>query len=395
MGTLRPDIRKDFIDLCISCKAVVCCRVSPIQKAEVVELVKEHTGAITLSIGDGANDVAMIQKASVGVGISGNEGLQAANSADFAIAQFRYLSRLLFVHGAWNYSRISKVILYSFYKNITLYIIELWFAIYNYWSGQVIYERWTIGMYNILFTSLPPIALGLFDRTCTAETREKFPSLYHSSQNSELFNIREFWKWIAISIYHSILLFWLPLGAFHTGVEWSSGRTDDYLVLGNTVYTLVVITTCLKAGIEMDAWTWVSHASIWGSIVLWFLFLADIIYRSIKSTVFRTETDKIRIAEAMNISQSGVSVYIEGGNKPLMTESSKLLNSMTKKFRKKRKSGQEQTQTEMDLRHGYAFSQSEGEGVSQAEYIRRYDTSRPRSTESSLPPVSGGQSPPP
>merc|ERR1719242_1411656 len=89
-------------------------------------------------------------------------------------------------------------------------------------------------------------------------------------------------------------------------------------------------------------------------------------------------TESSKLLNSMNISQSGVSVYIEGGHKPLMTESSKLLNSMTKKFRKKRKSGQEQTQTEMDLRHGYAFSQSEGEGVSQAEYIRRYDTSRPR-----------------
>ena len=87
----------------------------------------------------------MIQKANVGVGISGNEGLQAANNSDFAIGQFSYLARLLFVHGAWNYTRISKVILYSFYKNICLYIIELWFAFYNYWSGQVLFERWTIG----------------------------------------------------------------------------------------------------------------------------------------------------------------------------------------------------------------------------------------------------------
>ena len=142
---LNHSLRKDFIDLCSMCNAVICCRVSPIQKAEVVELVQEHTKAITLSIGDGANDVAMIQKAQVGVGISGNEGLQAANSADFAIAQFRFLQRLLFVHGAWNYTRISKVILYCFYKNICLYIIELWFAIYSYWTGQVLFERWTIG----------------------------------------------------------------------------------------------------------------------------------------------------------------------------------------------------------------------------------------------------------
>merc|ERR1719470_652507 len=277
--TLLPEFRKDFIELCTSCRAVICCRVSPIQKAEMVELVKEHTKAITLSIGDGANDVAMIQKAAVGVGISGNEGLQAANSADFAIAQFRFLSRLLFVHGAWNYSRISKVVLYSFYKNITLYIIELWFAIYSYWSGQVIYERWTIGMFNILFTSLPPLALGIFDQTCSAETRESNPALYKTSQNSELFNIKKFWLWIGTAIFHSVLLFWVPMLAMSTGVSWSSGHTDGYLILGNTVYSLVVIVTCLKAGLVMDNWTWFSHLSIWGSIALWFIFL--VVYSSL------------------------------------------------------------------------------------------------------------------
>ena len=143
---LEQSVRQEFIDLCTRCSAVICCRVSPIQKAEMVELVQEYTQAISLAIGDGANDVAMIQKAQVGVGISGNEGLQAVNSADFAIAQFRFLQKLLFVHGAWNYTRIAKVILYSFYKNICLYIIELWFAIYSYWTGQVLFERWTIGM---------------------------------------------------------------------------------------------------------------------------------------------------------------------------------------------------------------------------------------------------------
>jgi len=430
--TLLPDMRKDFIELCTSCKAVVCCRVSPIQKAEMVELVKEHTGAITLSIGDGANDVAMIQKAAVGVGISGNEGLQAANSADFAIAQFRFLSRLLFVHGAWNYSRISKVILYSFYKNITLYIIELWFAIYNYWSGQVIYERWTIGMYNLFFTSAPPVALGLFDRTCTAATREEYPSLYHSTQKSEFFNHREFWKWIGNSIFHSVLLFWLPQLSMYFGVSWENGKTDGYLVLGNTVYTLVVVTTCLKAGIEMDAWTWFSHGSIWGSIALWFLFLLiyshiwpsakfvasnmagmseillsspvfwfslllvptitlllDVSYRAIKTTVFTTETDRIRIAEVMN---KEVAVYVQGGKRPL-TESSRLLRNVRKRFRKNKQRQEEQATMEMDVRHGYAFSQEEAGAVSQGEYIRRYDTSsRPRST-CNMPRVTGGSSP--
>ena len=425
--TLLPEFRKDFIDLCTSCRAVICCRVSPIQKAEMVELVKEQTKAITLSIGDGANDVAMIQKAAVGVGISGNEGLQAANSADFAIAQFSFLSRLLFVHGAWNYSRISKVILYSFYKNITLYIIELWFAIYNYWSGQVIYERWTIGMYNVLFTSAPPVALGLFDRSCSAKTREEYPSLYHSTQNSEYFNHREFWKWIGMSLFHSVLLFWLPQLAMYSGVSWPSGASDGYLVLGNTVYTMVVVTTCLKAGIEMDAWTWFSHASIWGSILLWFLFLcvysnlwptftfvasnmpgmvnmifsslvfwllmvlvpavtliADVAFKATKTTVFTTETDRIRIAE---IVKREVAPYIENGRRPL-TESSRLLRNVRKRFQRNRQvpmlsatfretyfffQRQEQmSQTELDVSHGYAFSQVENLNVTLSVHYKCY-----------------------
>jgi phospholipid-transporting ATPase len=104
---------------------VICCRVSPKQKAEVVELVKRSTDDITLAIGDGANDVGMIQTAHVGVGIMGREGVQAACAADYTIGQFRFLTKLLFVHGVWSYRRLCKVLLYSFYKNICLYVMEV------------------------------------------------------------------------------------------------------------------------------------------------------------------------------------------------------------------------------------------------------------------------------
>lgn len=100
--------------------------MSPLQKALVVKLVKRNLKSLLLAIGDGANDVSMIQAAHVGVGISGVEGLQAARSADVAIGQFRYLRKLLLVHGAWSYQRISKVILYSFYKNITMFMTQFW-----------------------------------------------------------------------------------------------------------------------------------------------------------------------------------------------------------------------------------------------------------------------------
>lgn len=106
-------------------------RVSPLQKALVVKLVKKNLNAILLAIGDGANDVSMIQAAHVGVGISGVEGLQAARSADVAISQFRYLRKLLLVHGSWSYQRLSKLILYSFYKNICLYMTQFWVSAFG------------------------------------------------------------------------------------------------------------------------------------------------------------------------------------------------------------------------------------------------------------------------
>lgn len=126
---LEKDIEKTFYELAIKCKAVVCCRVSPLQKALVVKLVKKFSNSILLAIGDGANDVSMIQAAHVGVGISGVEGLQAARSADFSIAQFRFLRKLLLVHGAWAYQRLSKMIFYYFYKNVALYLTQFWVSV--------------------------------------------------------------------------------------------------------------------------------------------------------------------------------------------------------------------------------------------------------------------------
>ncbi|KRZ45444.1 putative phospholipid-transporting ATPase IA [Trichinella pseudospiralis] len=270
---LYGDIRRTFLDLAICCRVVICCRVTPMQKAEVVDLVKQSVGAITLAIGDGANDVAMIQAAHVGVGISGVEGLQAACASDYTIAQFRFLSRLLFVHGAWSFHRMAKLILYSFHKNICLYIIELWFAVLSAWSGQTLFERWCIGLYNVVFTAAPPLAIGLFDRTASAATMLKYPTLYKLSQSKEAFSVKIFWLWIFNAIYHSVLLFWLSKLTFAQDVAWPNGRTGGLYMLGNCVYTYVVVSVCLKAGLELDAWTWLSHLAIWGSIGAWFFFL--------------------------------------------------------------------------------------------------------------------------
>ncbi|XP_055894681.1 probable phospholipid-transporting ATPase IA isoform X6 [Biomphalaria glabrata] len=270
---LTCDCKQDFLDIALSCRAVICCRVSPLQKAELVELVKVSQNAITLAIGDGANDVGMIQAAHVGVGISGEEGLQAACASDYSIAQFRFLQKLLLVHGAWSYSRVCKLILYCFYKNICLYVIQFWFQLSNGYSGQILFERWTLGLYNVIFTAAPPIAMGLFDRFCSAETMMKNPILYKDSQTGNLFNVVTFWVWITNAIFHAIVLFWMTVATLRYDVAFPDGKVGDYLFLGNFVYTYVVITVSFKAGLEIVAWTWLTHLAIWGSIVCWFMFL--------------------------------------------------------------------------------------------------------------------------
>lgn len=120
---LGDHLLEEMLFAVASCSnSVIACRVSPIQKALLLKMVRKYVSPTptTLAIGDGANDVGMIQEAHIGIGISGLEGQQAVNSSDFAIAQFRFLESLLLVHGRWNFMRMSKTILFFFYKNATM-----------------------------------------------------------------------------------------------------------------------------------------------------------------------------------------------------------------------------------------------------------------------------------
>ncbi|KAL5963955.1 Phospholipid-transporting ATPase IA [Taenia solium] len=290
---LTTQCQKEFFEIAHKSSSVICCRVSPWQKAEVVRLARTFTNDITLAIGDGANDVGMIQyspycglrrkltkkyvacsrAAHIGVGIYGVEGRQAACSSDYAIAQFRFLNKLLLVHGAWSFNRITKVILYSFYKNICLYVIQFWFSMVSGFSGQIIFDRWSMALYNVAFSAAPPLALGLFERNMSAKNCLKLPVLYKETQRTTTFDKVTFLTWLVNGVFHSAILFWIPLFAFHSDIAYPNGHTGSRLVVGNTVYTCVVVTVCLKAGLEHTAWTVFSHLAIWGTIVLWFLFL--------------------------------------------------------------------------------------------------------------------------
>ena len=270
---LERDLEKLFLDLAVSCKAVICCRVSPLQKALVVKLVKRHLKAILLAIGDGANDVSMIQAAHIGVGISGEEGLQAARSADVSIAQFRFLRKLLLVHGAWSYHRISKVILYSFYKNIAFFMTQFWYSFQNAFSGQVIYESWTLSFFNVLFTAMPPFVIGIFDQFISARLLDRYPQLYQLSQKGVFFRMHSFFSWLANGFYHSLILYFVSTLIFGWDLPQSDGRVAGHWVWGPSLYTAALITVLGKAALVTNIWTKYTFLAIPGSLGVWLLFL--------------------------------------------------------------------------------------------------------------------------
>ncbi|WAQ84589.1 hypothetical protein PtA15_5A162 [Puccinia triticina] len=266
---LDKSISKAFLELAVLCKAVVCCRVSPLQKALVVKLVKKNIkGSITLAIGDGANDVSMIQAAHVGIGISGVEGLQAARSADVAISQFRFLKKLLLVHGTWSYVRLTKLILYSFYKNITLYLIGFYFSFANGFSGQVLFESWTLTFYNVLFTVMPPFVLGVLDQFVSARMLDRYPELYTLGQRNIFFTRRIFWEWVATAVYHSVFIFFVTALIFKDDLILHQGWISGQWLWGTTTYLVTLLTVLGKAAIISDLWTKWTLLAIPGSFAL-------------------------------------------------------------------------------------------------------------------------------
>ncbi|KAK5265226.1 aminophospholipid translocase [Exophiala xenobiotica] len=289
---LEKDMEKLFLDLAVMCKAVICCRVSPLQKALVVKLVKRHLKALLLAIGDGANDVSMIQAAHVGVGISGVEGLQAARSADVAIGQFRYLKKLLLVHGAWSYQRISKVILYSFYKNIAMFMTQFWYSFQNAFSGQTIFESWTLSMYNVLFTFLPPFAMGVFDQFISARLLDRYPQLYQLTQKGTFFRMHSFWSWVANGFYHSILAYIFSSYFFADDLVLSNGKIGGHWLWGTSTYTAILLVVLGKAALITNVWTKYTVIAIPGSFIIWLAFIPAYAYAAPRiGSGFSTELD--------------------------------------------------------------------------------------------------------
>lgn len=262
---LKPAHSKQFLELACRCKAVVCCRATPLQKAQVVQLVKVNKKVMTLAIGDGANDVSMIQMADIGVGISGQEGMQAVMASDFAIAQFRFLRKLLLVHGHWSYDRMANMILFFYYKNTVFVFILFWFQFFCGFSAQSCIDQLYLMMYNLLWTSLPVMVTGIFDQDASTQLLQLNPVLYEQGQK-DLSYKGKFWPIVVDSIYQSVVIFFIPYLAYRYSDD------ADMTVFGTTLNTAVVLAATIQIGLRTRLWNWMNFFSVGLSLFLYFAF---------------------------------------------------------------------------------------------------------------------------
>ncbi|CAB4062626.1 E7.6.2.1 [Lepeophtheirus salmonis] len=242
MNDKRTNLQKPFLELTSYCASVLCCRATPLQKAFIVRIVKEQLHMKTLAIGDGANDVSMIQTADIGVGISGQEGMQAVMASDFAISRFKYLERLLLVHGHWNYDRLSRMIHYFFYKNATFVFVCFWYQLFCGFS-----------------------AIGVYDQDAPDYILQNMPRLYERGRLGQIYKPYSFWISMADALYQSIVIFFTAYGCYND--------TD----IGLWEFGTIICTSCLfvmtfHLAVETNSWTIIHWISLIVSIFSYFVF---------------------------------------------------------------------------------------------------------------------------
>ncbi|TID29794.1 hypothetical protein CANINC_001609 [Pichia inconspicua] len=279
-------IFQSFISLGIKADSVIVCRASPSQKANMVSSVRSiDKSKVTLAIGDGANDIAMIQTADLGIGITGKEGLQAARTSDYSIAQFRYLTKLLLVHGRYNYIRTSRFVLGTFYKEILFYLSQMMYQRYTLFTGSSLYESWSLSMFNTLFTSLPVLCIGMFDKDLQESTLIAIPELYSKGVKNETFNFIALLEWIIEAGLQSTCLTFTVLNVF--GI--SSTIDNTTYPVGVILFTVFIILINTKLNIlEMHNITKLNVISWSVSIIGWALWCMLLVglYKSKPNTIF-------------------------------------------------------------------------------------------------------------
>ena len=246
--------REKLLKIGQCCRSVIACRLTPVQKQQLVKLVKDDTKprAVTLAIGDGANDVSMIREADVGVGIIGKEGRQAANTADFAIGQFKFLKRLIMVHGRWNYIRQSKAFLYCMHKNMVITLTLFCFSFFTLVSGQTLYESWIYTSFNFAL-GLPIVIFGILDRDVTDKFATAHPAIYCTGRQNQMLSPFAICLWVV----NALILAGIFV-AFYFGFLYTSFQTYGIFEFGTSAFIALIIGLQMKVAFLHNQWNWIN-----------------------------------------------------------------------------------------------------------------------------------------
>ncbi|XP_023288615.1 probable phospholipid-transporting ATPase IF isoform X2 [Orussus abietinus] len=273
-----PELLKS---VAMSCDAVVCCRMTPLQKGEIVELIKNaRCSPVTAAIGDGGNDISMIQTAHVGIGIIGREGRQAANSSDFAFTKFKCLKKALLVHGHWYYVRISTLTHYFFYKNFVFITPQLLYGIHNGFSTQALYDSLYLMLFNVVFTSAPVLIYGLLEQDFSASKLLHHPVFYQFFKNNQMMSKKYFASWIALGMWQTCVIYFVPYFCWrHNPIILYDSTAADQWAYSICIYHTATLVINTKILITSSHWTVPFVLSVVLSQVTVFTFA--IIYSSV------------------------------------------------------------------------------------------------------------------
>jgi phospholipid-translocating ATPase len=269
-------------ELAAGSRSCVCCRLSPEQKRGVVELVKEQNKqGITLAIGDGANDVSMIQGAHIGIGIRGKEGNQAVQSSDIAISQFRFLVPLLLLHGRRAYRRVATFLCFYLYKHVVLATVDAIWAHQYKFKGAIAFNEYLSSLYSALFTSLPVIVILCWDVDLPDAVALRSPHLYVEGVQRMRFNARVFVIWMICAVWHGSLAWLVPslfVGGTYPGwfsegyveMDYVSNGAIDFWRGSVCSFTLVITFVYLRL--------WMNSLNPFSPVVLGVFFISGAAY---------------------------------------------------------------------------------------------------------------------
>ncbi|XP_024937348.1 probable phospholipid-transporting ATPase IF isoform X3 [Cephus cinctus] len=257
MATAYKNCPELLRSVAMSCEAVVCCRMSPLQKSEMVQLLKcNGKKPITAAIGDGGNDVSMIQEAHVGIGIMGKEGRQAAMNSDFAFTKFRFLRKALLVHGHWYYVRLSILTQYFFYKNLVFITPQFLFGFSSKFSTQSLFDSIFLMCYNTIFTCVPVLLYGLFEQDYSADKLLKYPQLYKINSKNYLLSTKQFAIWSFIAVWHTCASYFIPFSFWYINpINLYDNTEAGHWVYSTCIFHIVTLVTGLKILLYSTYWT--------------------------------------------------------------------------------------------------------------------------------------------